>query len=689
MKNSFLPSALTAFIITVYSALPVFADFTVSLTHGTNKHRPEFSFEPVTEYQIYAAQNEWEPFQVLIRSEQGLIGVNITVGPFSGPGEPITGIEPYRVHYVPVTLDTISQKPSDPSRAGDWPDALVPFVDHFVGEARSGAPFDVVPDFSQAVFVDVYIPEDQEPGNYTSVVTVTAESRPAWTGAVTLTVWDFRLPNALSIDSNYGFSQLVATSYHARHGGVTPADTLLDRYYLEFARHRMGLYNWARGGPTYSWNDATGTFDWDWTEYDANQSPFLDGTFYKPGFEFTGVRLWWAPGSRPEHVPLDLWEREWFAGWADHFRERGWFDHLWYYLPDEPSPEQYPYLAELADRIHAGDTELTVMVTEQIVPELTGHVNLWCPDEPLFSDSRPWPPFPRDYDERRAAGDKTWWYNCVGATVGRGWSNHMVDYPSTQLRIWLWLTRRYHFEGVLFWFTMYQYMFADPWETQYIEQYSCQGDGTLIYPGTIDRIGGVTDIPVASLRMKYLREAMEDYEYFHILDERGENRWVDDVTITVAPLTWQWEQDWDVLLEWRHKLARKILGTLDEIPPEPPTDLISEASTSAIRVYFTPPADNDLAGYDAWYAVYEGDRIYGARAGPEAKALVVDGLAPGREYAIWLNSFDEEGNRSKDSETVHDTPRTAGDDDEPNDDTVGDDESEIEDNDDDACCGRD
>ena len=40
-------------------ALPAFADYDVGITHGTNKHRPEFGFFPNDAYRLYSAQNEW------------------------------------------------------------------------------------------------------------------------------------------------------------------------------------------------------------------------------------------------------------------------------------------------------------------------------------------------------------------------------------------------------------------------------------------------------------------------------------------------------------------------------------------------------------------------------------------------------------------------------------------------------
>ncbi len=648
------------------------ADYYVGLTHGTNKVRPEFAIPTDNTFHLFAARNEWEPFQVLVMDDNGLTNVDVDITPFTGPGDPITDVEPYRVAYVPVTADTISHKPPNLNNVGDWPDGLIPFVDHFVGETRAGAPFDVAAGRNQAVFVDVYAPEDQTPGDYTATVTVTADGHAAWTGTVTLTVWNFTLPNSLPIASQYGFNQSEACAWHAAHGGTSSCSDLIDRYLLEFARHRMSTYGFARSGPSYTWNDANQDFDWDWTDYDAINAPYFDGTFYRPGYKFSATLLPGVPGGKPGNVSEDVWEQAFWGGWAAHFREKGWLDQLFYYLPDEPTPDQYPAVKDLAQRIHNADPDLQTQVTEQFEDALAGPIDIWDPDEPWFSDSMPWAPYPEAYDARRALGEKTWWYNCVSANFGFDWANHMIDYPSSQMRIWLWLTRRYHFEGILFWETVFQYNYTDPWESMYIGMWWVQGDGTLFYPGTPDHIGGATDIPIASLRMKYLREAMEDYEYFHLLDDAGYSDWVDDLTRTVAPKSYIWEHDWQKLLDARERAAKKLLGTLDEIPPAPPTNLHATAGDYSITLSWTPPGDADLAGFDIWYGAYEGDRYFAGSVGKDVTTFQINDLEAHRPYTVWMNSFDDAGNRSADSASVSATPTAPADDDAGDDDATGD-----------------
>ncbi len=55
----------------------------------------------------------------------------------------------------------------------------------------------------------------------------------------------------------------------------------------------------------------------------------------------------------------------------------------------------------------------------------------------------------------------------------------------------------------------------DPWTN--VRLFGGNGDGTLFYPGRPDRIGGHTDIPIESIRLKLIREGMEDYEYLALL----------------------------------------------------------------------------------------------------------------------------------------------------------------------------
>lgn len=99
-----------------------------------------------------------------------------------------------------------------------------------------------------------------------------------------------------------------------------------------------------------------------------------------------------------------------------------------------------------------------------------------------------------------------------------GWAGgYQIDGPASQTRAMPWLAFTYRMSGILSYDTVTQ--LAHAWEDQY--RFTGNGEETLFYPGTPDRIGGRQPIPIESIRMKLLRDGYEDYEYLRFLSEHG------------------------------------------------------------------------------------------------------------------------------------------------------------------------
>ena len=109
----------------------------------------------------------------------------------------------------------------------------------------------------------------------------------------------------------------------------------------------------------------------------------------------------------------------------------------------------------------------------------------------------------------------------VDVFCGSGWPSFIIDHPAVRNRMWQWATFLYDTHGEL----LYEMCagFANPgpqdrgfngtdgWDQQLTS--GGNGEGTLLYPGRPDKIGGKTHIPVGSLRMVMIREGQEDYEW--------------------------------------------------------------------------------------------------------------------------------------------------------------------------------
>jgi Domain of unknown function (DUF4091) len=78
-----------------------------------------------------------------------------------------------------------------------------------------------------------------------------------------------------------------------------------------------------------------------------------------------------------------------------------------------------------------------------------------------------------------------------------------------------WLTFLYRTSGELYYETGGKLQTA--WTDQF--DFGGNGDGTLFYPGTPDRIGGTQPIPIEAIRLKLIRDGYEDYEYLKFLSE--------------------------------------------------------------------------------------------------------------------------------------------------------------------------
>jgi hypothetical protein len=85
------------------------------------------------------------------------------------------------------------------------------------------------------------------------------------------------------------------------------------------------------------------------------------------------------------------------------------------------------------------------------------------------------------------------------------------------------------------------------------------GGGLLFYPG---RDAGF-DGPVTSIRLKNIREGLEDYEYFAILEKLGEEEFVGEMVDTACPEWWDFTKDPEILLKVREQLAVKIESLLE------------------------------------------------------------------------------------------------------------------------------
>ena len=89
-------------------------------------------------------------------------------------------------------------------------------------------------------------------------------------------------------------------------------------------------------------------------------------------------------------------------------------------------------------------------------------------------------------------------------------------------RMMQWMDFTYQVTAELYYDTTYAMSHRRTTRGRSQYEFGNNGDGSIWYPGKPSVIGGTHDIPIESIRMKMLREGMQDYEYLNLLVTLGQ-----------------------------------------------------------------------------------------------------------------------------------------------------------------------
>lgn len=289
---------------------------------------------------------------------------------------------------------------------------------------------------------------------------------------------------------------------------------------------------------------------------------------------------------------------------ADHARQNGWFDRVFDYTCDEPGAGagRYPICKARAETIHAADKDYKVMITAEKPSadsvNISSMIDIWVPiinfmDSPTLCNYPAWAQGDRrmqDYQPLVDEGRGLWWYqSCMsegcasavqpahgssapgcdpeitctnGISQNSTWPSYMIDAPATFNRVMSWMSFSYQIEGELYWGSnaadsVYVDISNSSWETQWLA--GGNGDGSLTYPGRPDHIGGESTIPIASLRLKQIRDGLEDLEYMYLLtDAIGNREDAEQIVAQIVKSTYSFEWNPLKFLQARSQLADAI-----------------------------------------------------------------------------------------------------------------------------------
>jgi hypothetical protein len=489
----------------------------VGVATALEKLRPGDALPPGDAIELAAARGECESAQIAVRPARAMAALAATAPALAGPS-PLTPAL-YRVETVELT------KASGPEGApGPWPDALVPARDAFFGEERRAFPVAAPAGRTLAIWVEVCVPEAARAGTYRGAVRLQDGHRRVASVPVSVRVWPFALPRNPEHVVTMGLPTRLGTKVLG-----APDDPTLARALAAAAlRHRVSPHGLSYDPP--SGRCTAERCELDWSAYDAELAPILDGTLVP------GVRGGFAvalPTERDFKAPdADLVAL--LSAWKAHFEARGWADRLWLYTLDEPKPGDLPELARRARAARAAGVR--VFATTPPSPALEGLVDAFAPVMNFFEGHAPGAYAAVKPVRLGAEPGRPFWYtSCMshgcddlpaaGAVRQRmvqefrGWPGYEIDRSGASVRALGWLGWRHRVAGELYYTMLESWQRPDPWQD--VRAFAGNGDGTLLYPGRPERLGGAHPFPVESIRLKLVRDAVEDRELLRLAERSG------------------------------------------------------------------------------------------------------------------------------------------------------------------------
>jgi len=484
------------------------------------------SLKPVS---VSAARGEYEPVQVVLKPERDgeLLSAEVTaLRTRWGRKAPIS-VQVDEVAYVQVT------RPTDTNcHAGWYPDPLPPLVTPL--KLRTG--------LNQPLWLTFHVSDGTKPGDYSgklNLKTTMGEFRVP----VKLHVFDFALSEKSHLRSALGLGTKSINRFH-RLTRREDQEAVYEKYLENFAEHRISPYSFFNYAPIdirFVGEGMNKRAQVDFTKFDQAAARWLDehhfNTFRLPlrgmgSGTFHGRRLGELEGFKegtPEHARLF---KDYLSQIEQHLRERGWLGKAYTYWFDEPDPKDYEFVTDGMKRLKAAAPGIKRMLTEQPEPALEGNVDIWCPLTPKLT--------PEQVGRLRAAGQEVWWYICCVPKAP--YITDFIDHPGTELRLWPWQSWQYGAQGILIWETVWwtsptaypEPLLQDPWldPMSWKGGYGTpigekrpwgNGDGRFLYPPRRDPNKTLTpcfDKPINSFRWENLRDGMEDYEYFWLLQQQ-------------------------------------------------------------------------------------------------------------------------------------------------------------------------
>jgi hypothetical protein len=459
--------------------------------------------------EIFGIRNEYLSAQFVIKANQDLHNVTVSLSPLKhvalSASIPVNALEWNFIGSIPIKQNTPKYRKTDLIRA-----APAKFPDYLAEDSEVS----LEKGDYKAVYLTIRIPHDAEAGYYKGAVTVkTNEAEISL--PLGLRVYPLTLPD----ERHLMVTEWFTTGNFRKFHNIDASDSerfyeMLGLYAENMAEHRQNIFRVSLGLITCT-QSVNGNLKFDFSKFDKWADTFwktgrMDlletgfvARFGEGGWssveiilrdfparkESTNKRIM-IPGKEflPRLLPL----------LENHLREKGWLEKTVFHIADEPSNHNVMSWRQASEYVHKYAPTLRRIDAIETT-HCFDRLEIWVPK---LDHLATW------YDVFKRAQNQGYelWFYTVGIFQKGSYPNKTVDVPLIESRILHWLNYRFGLKGYLHW--GFNHWTDDP----FVSPGRHRGDGWHVYP----RKDGL----INSLRWEQMRNGIQDYEYFWMLEDK-------------------------------------------------------------------------------------------------------------------------------------------------------------------------
>ena len=485
------------------------------------------------EVTLWGARNEYLSFQIIIEApDRDVYVAGLSASDLKGPSLiPRDKIKFFREYYVPVEA-WHPWSYGGTTGLGEYPDPLIP-----LDTPKWGAPFSIEKGRNQAIWVDLYLPEEAKPGHYKGAIRIEFKDNPPISLNLRLNLWDFILPRECHLPfwacayPGYTRAAFGWSRKEARNPEIKERLKAIEEDLWRLChRHRLTAMSRGWYRPGYYYNAETKELKVNWDEFDKRLKGYITGTLFDDKtpppiliLPLSGGAQGRWPHWGSDGDPDGLFQamcREFYL----HLKELGWDPEkkpTFIYLCDEKGPEYHQKIIK------------DIRLIKEVTPSFKVTICVWSLKafrvafEGLKDTVDYWQSGGWGYDvdalthwKRENPARIAGLYQADGdPQLGR----NCLDAEGLGIRMWPWVAWKYNID------TLYMYLINgihnhskenyDRNVSPFLHPYTSfgPGQGIWVYSG---RWLGIERY-FSSIRLKQVRRGMQDCEYMWLAKKRG------------------------------------------------------------------------------------------------------------------------------------------------------------------------